>query len=132
MKTVTLIVFVCAVALNVMATGWDQRVDFYCGKTVDFRLYTISENDGVFTVTKWDADKIGKTKPTIAQLKADDVAVDQWVAARAANNSATLVVTPAVQVLLDEVNELRGKLGLPKRTDAEFVSMVTNKAKAKP
>ena len=43
MKTLLFLLLVPCLAL---ATGWDNRVDYYCQKHVDGRLYAISENGG--------------------------------------------------------------------------------------
>jgi hypothetical protein len=76
----TLAVFLIS-ASCAFSAGWDSRVNYYANADVDSRLYAISENDGEYTVSKWDAESIGKPEPTIEQLTANDAAVDAWWAA---------------------------------------------------
>ena len=75
MKTILALLLIPCLAL---ATGWDNRVDYYKQTHVDGRLYAISENGGVYTVSQWDTNSLGAT-PSIAQLTATpDAVVDAW------------------------------------------------------
>lgn len=115
--------FLLLVSLSAFATSWNDRVDYYCKRHVDDRLYAIIETSGIYTVAQWDVS-LGK-QPTIAQLKANDAAVDKWIENYTVSNSATIQITPAVQALMDAMNKRLPATN--KITEAELTIATTNR-----
>ena len=83
-----IIIALLLTASTLLAAGWDERVNSYCGSTPDIHTYAISETSEGMIISKWNITSTNR--PTIQQLVDQDVVIAAREAAEQAAKAAKL------------------------------------------